>query len=81
MSADRTPPPETPEGPAWELFMEIRRAEEKERQPRGRGNRRPRDELLDLYPARGARRAVTSRHRSDATLIAHIGGSPGSGSV
>ncbi len=29
--------------------MEIRRAEEKERQPRGRGNRRPRDKLLDLY--------------------------------
>jgi hypothetical protein len=29
--------------------MEIRRAEEKEGQTRSRGNRRSRDELLDLY--------------------------------
>ena len=32
-------PSETPEGAAWELFMEIRRAEKEEGQPRGRSNR------------------------------------------
>ena len=42
-------PPETPEGAAWELFLEIQRAEEKEAQGRRRSNRRARDELLDLY--------------------------------
>ena len=53
-------PPETPEGAAWELFMEIRRAEEKEGQARGRSNRTLRAEMLDLYhecliAARGSR--------------------------
>ena len=33
--------PETPEGAAWELFLEILRAEEKEGQNRSRSNRRP----------------------------------------
>jgi hypothetical protein len=42
-------PPETPEGAAWELFMEIRREEEKAGQPRGRSNRTLRAEMLDLY--------------------------------
>ena len=49
MNSDHRNSPETPEGAAWELSLEIRRAEEKEGQPGSRGNRRKRDELLDLY--------------------------------
>ena len=63
MNADPRNPPETPQGAAWELFLEIQRAEEKEAQGPGRGNRRTRDELLDLYAeclaaARGGRRQL-----------------------
>ena len=69
MSADHRNLPETPEGAAWELFLEIQRAEEKEGQSRGRGNRRTRDELLALYAecltaARGDRRQLDG----DATV-------------
>jgi hypothetical protein len=47
-SHERPQPPETPEGAAWELFMEIRRLEEKDAQ--GRGSNEPlRARLLDLY--------------------------------
>ena len=55
-------PPETPEGAAWELFMEIREAEEKE-DSRRRNKRPVRTEMLELYveclmAARGERRDV-----------------------
>jgi len=48
MSARDRNPPETPEGPAWELFMEIRRLEEKDEQ--GRSSNEPLGaRLLNLY--------------------------------
>jgi hypothetical protein len=48
MSTRDRNPPETPEGAAWELFMEIRRLEEKDEQ--AGGNNEPlRARLLDLY--------------------------------
>jgi hypothetical protein len=48
MSANHRNPLETPEGAAWELFMEIRRAEEKDGPARG-SNLTERARLLDLF--------------------------------
>src|SRR5436853_7290224 len=51
-------PPETREGAAWELFMEIRRAEEKEGQNRSRGQ-----PALARRTARPIRRVSRGHHR------------------
>jgi hypothetical protein len=59
MSADNRNPPETPEAAAWELFQEIRRAEEA---GQDRSNTTPRARLLSLY---AECLAVTSGHARD----------------
>jgi hypothetical protein len=62
--------PGLPEAAAWELFMEIRRAEEKEGQSRRRDNRRSRDELLDLRRvSRGHHRPQAIRRRRDGATV------------
>ena len=63
MTSNRNPP-ETPEGVAWELFLEIRSVEEKA----GRRSNQPlRAEMLDLFhqcliAARGGRELGDWRH-------------------
>ena len=57
MNSGHRNPPETPEAAAGELFMGIRRAEEKEGQNRSRGNRRSR------RAARGIRRVSRASGR------------------
>jgi len=69
MSARDRNPPETPEGAAWELFMEIRRLEEKDEQ--GRGSNEPlRARLLDLY-AECLTAAQGNRHPDAAGAALH----------
>ena len=61
MNARDRNPPETPEAAAWELFMEIRRLEEKDEPARG-SNEPLRARLLDLY-AECLTAARGDRHR------------------
>ena len=61
MSARDRNPPETPEGPAWELFIKIRRLEEKDEQ--GRGSNEPLGRVCSTFMPNALRLRPAAKDR------------------